>query len=789
MANRSRSDAPGVPPSLARSADGSLVNKNVRFRARHASREVVPPYAPKAKSPTTGSLTTGKGNRLALADAEELHKKIDRLRSRSAALEDALRTLQASVCDEPHPLLAQEDGMQVSPSERSSASPAHASSAPREDEDFIDVFGTLTVGVRGESKFYGPTSRSEYLIHAPARGVPCTQIQFPHISAELVQEAIIDLDVPCNHAEVQNQVRDALPSLSRACRLCDIFMEYGQFIWYPLSRVELFDQILGSVYKFDYDRTCDLASMHAMAMMFMVFALGTLFDMESSPSAIEAHEYYILSRICLRCAPPIQDTTLTAVQTIIYMAQYLEMSDCEPARTGSHRAWLLVGLASQLGHSLGLHVSGSRWKLDDDASHKRGRVFWQLFLQDTWISFGFGRPPSMATSFIDCPMPKDPDERINEQGQKEWGFHHWTWQYTRLMHAVITSCFGAKTPPYSTVIDFDRKIRDFPVPHQLRSMCPQAQDPEPTIALFMQQFLTMACKEATLLNLHRAFFTQALLEQPQDLLRHKYGPSVMAIYRSAWRIIEGAKEVFKRAKAVAVRLGIIWSHSLAGGIVMGLLVTRAPTSPLASSSLQELDSLCDLFEQAASLSPLVANNLDFIRRVCRQGHATMSTPETPQPICVIDSELDRIGGKTHLISSAQEPPTSCARDLARQAVETSQVASVLPTVPPSTSSGSSPSVNLSPSPAVSMDFIHPTIMQDMRVFDGVGDPMGFAPFNFDLPSGIAGQMQDPSTADIFEELFGPQPFAHGQEAQTVQVPPGPPVLDATWQSFVEQLGF
>lgn len=36
----------------------------------------------------------------------------------------------------------------------------------------------------------------------------------------------------------------------------------------------------------------------------------------------------------------------------IYMAQYLEMSDCEPAHSASHKAWLLIGFAVKLGHSV-----------------------------------------------------------------------------------------------------------------------------------------------------------------------------------------------------------------------------------------------------------------------------------------------------------------------------------------------------------------------------------------------------------------------------------------------------
>lgn len=45
-----------------------------------------------------------------------------------------------------------------------------------------------------------------------------------------------------------------------------------------------------------------------------------------------------------------------------------------------------------------------------------------------------------------------------------------------------------------------------------------------------------------LLNIHRAYFAQALRENPLDPLRHRYGLSVMALYRSAFRLVEGCSK-------------------------------------------------------------------------------------------------------------------------------------------------------------------------------------------------------------------------------------------------------
>lgn len=61
---------------------------------------------------------------------------------------------------------------------------------------------------------------------------------------------------------------------------------------------------------------------------------------------------------------------------------------------------------------------------------------------------------------------------------------------------------------------------------------------------------------------------------------------------------------------------------------MCLLVTRAPTSPLAVSSLQELDVLCELFEQAAGSSQIASGNLVSLTRLCgmssTHGHSRTS---------------------------------------------------------------------------------------------------------------------------------------------------------------------
>ncbi|TCD62867.1 hypothetical protein EIP91_006273 [Steccherinum ochraceum] len=749
-----------------------------------------------------GSLTTGKGSRLAFADAEELHKKIDRLRKRNTSLEDALRVLQSAVSDDQHPLLM-DDAMDDRDPSRHKSAPLTGPPLSREDEEFLDAFGTLTLGLRGESRFFGQTSRSEYLVYAPEYVPPCmSESNLPHLTVDMVDAARESFEIPINDEfEMKKKLLTLLPPLSQACRLCEIFLEHGEYLWTPIPRNQLFDEILGVIYRTTplFTEETNLVSTHALSLLFMVFALASSLDMEKLPYAVEAREYYFMARLALKCAPPTHDCTLWALQSLIYMNVFLELGDWSPAHPAAHSAWILAGFTVKLGYSIGLHVNSSKWQLDAEASERRSHVFWQLFFQDTWISFGFGRPPIISLSYVDCDMPKDTEESIDNEGHKHWGYHTWSWQYSKLLHNVMNQAFAAKTPHYSTVLDLDRQVRDFPIPWRMRIKCGYPEDIPPTNAIRVQRWFCMACKESTLLNLHRAYFAQALKEQPSDLLRHRYGPSVMATYRSAWRIIEGLKEACKTVAPILARTRLPWSQCLSAAIVMCLLVTRAPTSSLSTASLFELDRVTELFEEMGASSQPAKNNLGVLQKLRRQAHEAADKSECQDKSHPGFTELDRIGGKTHLISKAStgDVPSPAASSKCT----------------PSVTSLDTPSVAVSMSP-VPMDSIHPTIMHDMRTFEGVGDfqsvftPPLTGPIDLSTPHVFGDhemQQQSPQPMqtvqpqletfpDMYlsnEQFFNPPPPApssfDGTGTDVLNMPP--PVLDATWQSFIEQLGF
>lgn len=69
------------------------------------------------------------------------------------------------------------------------------------------------------------------------------------------------------------------------------------------------------------------------------------------------------------------------------------------------------------------------------------------------------------------------------------------------------------------------------------------------------------CRCKALLHLHKPYFSQVLADKPGDILKHKYAPSFIAVFRSAWRLIRGVCLTFERVPEFLLRAGASWSHA------------------------------------------------------------------------------------------------------------------------------------------------------------------------------------------------------------------------------------
>ncbi|KAF6761160.1 fungal-specific transcription factor domain-containing protein [Ephemerocybe angulata] len=786
-----------------------------------------------------GVMASIKGNRMVLSGTEELHERISQLQGRVRDLESALRTMQTAVSEEPHPLL-NNDTLRLPPlrppsqqgssprstssSNKSSAASLSSPASTRpptnislkleaEEDSPIDAFGTLTIGRDGAAIYIGKTARSEFLIRALLKHEQKLTLPTSHLPSQMQEVsnvAFLGFDVK-DDPYVRDQVYKMLPSLSEAVRLCEVYLNHGKFIYTPVTRTELLDEILMTIYQ----QSDSYQSHHALALLFAVFALASHFDPHKEPYSLEAQEYYQLARTSLGFASPVRQTTLAAIQTLIHMAQYLDLTDSE-----SPSAWMYIGHAVRFAFSIGLHLDASRWSLPQHEIDRRSRVFWQLFSLDTWTSFYLGRPPSISTSFVDCPYPAE--FGVSEQ---ETSFHSWSYRFTTLMSSAMASGMGPKQPPYLTILQLDHRIRDFHVPALWRATA-ESESPPPTLDTQLYRWLILADKETVLLNLHRAYFAQALADNPSDIQHHRYLPSVVAIYRASWRLIDGLQLAWANFPHILARIHLPWSQALSAAIVMCLLVTKLPSCHLSSSAMDKLQTLYFLFRHGSASSKAADTLFPSIQRLCQKAqeaidpaqHHDAAYSEPP----ITQTELERLSGKTHLFSENQgSPPSSSGSAGASSSRE--KLSSHSHHIPESKS-------------------LHPIVVEDLKDFaacnptpsntslsDGAGDsetstptarmnvdsqPGGSRPPPISTKSTPPKAVDNPPTPshsrspDSYFPPSMPAPsslvptHAHHPQLHT-SLPPqyqrtgfvsgfepaGTLMLDGTWQGFVEQLGF
>ncbi|ESK84405.1 hypothetical protein Moror_11062 [Moniliophthora roreri MCA 2997] len=767
-----------------------------------------------------GSLTAGKHNRLVLANTEELHERIERLCERVRELEDALRN--AIGPGEDHVLLRDEllglkmpltsTGASSSSSSpnaaASSSSPTDASQTQDSGEDtLIDSFGTLSISSNGESTFLGKTARSEFLIRALSSPTPQTKPDCPRISKKIIGATCTDSDK--DPQQLGEELFRLLPPLGEAIRLCEVYLTEGGGLYHPIPREELLDEVLSGIYRAPAYTTFTSENIpqpapsssstlhpkkqcidhHLLALLYSIFALASLFDPTLPPYSIQAQEYYYLARATCSLQAPFKRTTLRGVEAALHLAIYLELSDWQALGTNSGLP--VSGHALRLGLSIGLHLNSARWSLPLIQQQRRNRVFWQLFALDTWMSFSFGRPPNLAPVYIDCPFPSDEgpfaSSSPSTSDSLEMSFHSWTYTYTLFIHTILQSCFSASSPSYTLILESDRKIRDFPVPLHLRPNCSTERgagvDSGPRGRGWqgreMERMLVLCYKENTLLNLHKPFFTSLLFTpsasdgsnpgSPQNVNNQKFLPSLMATYRSAWRILQGLRHLHTVAPGKAARWGVGWSWGLSACIVLCILISRAPSNRLSHSAMEELDAALKVYEEASAAGGRsAANLLETIRCLHKKAKETLSSPTTiPLDRHLTEAELDRLGGKTRLVSPVPNPYSDTSSD-----EEVEEVA------------------------------MHATIAEDMDTFgpgffDGnvpahapESSTSGSGAFDFDFGVGSAFSGGGGGTGVGGTELFGVgSPGVLSGMTMGMGMGMGTPVLDASWQSFVEQLGF
>ncbi|KAI0262363.1 fungal-specific transcription factor domain-containing protein [Gloeopeniophorella convolvens] len=626
-----------------------------------------------------GSLATGQGTRFVIAATEHLHRRITRMSDRIRQLEDALSVLQASHSTEPHPLLRENFSVADSADKPEEQLQEEEEDAPA---DVVNAFGTMSISDHGVSRFFGPTGGSDLLLleNEDLTGSPSQKTDSSDSSKtyslppELKRFSYAFPFTPVGSVEgVIALIRNHLPPWEQALSICESYLENAAWLFRSVSRQQLIHEMLPAIYRkqpaYPPD---DYSGPHDLALLFSVFALGSIVDVKLSTPAAEAEgEHYnqlALAALCLQ--PVLEKPSLVTIQTLHVSSIYNAMSGSEVSsgESSMETTWSLVALAAHLSQTIGLHRDPARWETDPKVVQRRRMVFWDLFIADSWHTLSTGRPPAFNRAYIDCQFPQDEDLPSSLEGGAIASFGVWGFRFSfECVAEVAARTLTATAPRYSTVTELDRKVREFDISPQMLEAIRGGPDVDPRnipISASMTAFMLSHLREVILMFLHRSFFAQALIEDPENPVRSQYAPSFLATVRSAAKILSDVHEQFAIQPVILSRFWSIWTYAFSSAVVFGSIVTRGPRSHLADSAMAELNGACALFAKASKVNRRAAKAHVILGRLRDKAQRAIAAVRGPAPTPQsdgaawgikeeeIEDELAVFAGRTRVFRSA-----------------------------------------------------------------------------------------------------------------------------------------
>lgn len=219
-------------------------------------------------------------------------------------------------------------------------------------------------------------------------------------------------------ADVQEMIRGHLPSYDRALNLCNTYFEQHSWLFRGVTSGQLVDEMLPVIYhKRPAQHGEDYAGPHALALLFIIFAVAAL--VEDDPSAAQAEHYQQISMAAVSLQPVLEKPSIVTIQTLHLMSIYNAMSGSDlTSETTMEMTWSLITLAAHLCQTvrhytvfvfLASHTiipdwppyvtstdehrhrlisfldrDSERWGLSPKMVHRRRILFWDVFVADVW---------------------------------------------------------------------------------------------------------------------------------------------------------------------------------------------------------------------------------------------------------------------------------------------------------------------------------------------------------------------------------------------------------------------
>ncbi|KAL5483077.1 hypothetical protein ACEPAI_8306 [Sanghuangporus weigelae] len=573
-----------------------------------------------------GTLAPTHGTRPSAPDAAAYDTKILELSNRIRQLEDALQISHSTVSAAPHPLLA-EDLLQIK--NRAVAFTSTKANCDPVDSDFVDSFGTLAVTDRGTELYLGGPSHD--LLTVRFYEAVCSKdsliAEKKHLvasSTDAHADSSSALPAPISYLsktfpftplylpthEIQGYIEEKLPSYERASSLTEAYLENLSWFFRPVEREQIMGELIPIVYKkrrSTFSRNGSNGSQsgtpgldsptdpHVLALLLAVFAAGAVADLTLPPWNDEADLYYHLARTALSLKPVFEGAGLHAVQAISIIGAYDLFACRKNAPEGS---WKILTFSLSIAASIGLNRDPAHFDLSPTLVQRRRRVFWELHAIDVWKSLATGRPVTFTPSVIDCELPEDTDADLRGGSDNLDSIWRMRAGYIKeVMSEIITKLNSTRAIKYSEILMLDQKIREYD-PQGTFSSNTRGYHPDHSvdgIHGLVQLHQLSLMKDITLLLLHRSFFAHALIEDPTNPVRTRFGPSFLSMYRSAASMISNVQREIEGRSHYVMRCWPVLGHALHATVVLGSIATCGTASALAPQAFIHFDNALKIF--------------------------------------------------------------------------------------------------------------------------------------------------------------------------------------------------
>ncbi|KAJ7775973.1 fungal-specific transcription factor domain-containing protein [Mycena maculata] len=595
----------------------------------------------------------GRGRRIVRSDLLGLGTTIHTMGDRIRDLETAVAAAHGEESNSTHPLL-REDLLSIKrPTElpQSSGAPIPAQLA--------NSFGALAMSASGTSRYFGPTAGPSALLSAQGFGGG-DRAEFASPFADLTGSLPFNgSGASWDTALCVEGLLQYLPDDARAWVLYEIYINDSTWFGTPIMPEEL-REFVNDVYASNFNPN-DL-SPHALAVIFLVFALATLADLSLPPYDVQADAYFDLGRTALTLQSVFGSNDLHTVQALSLAGIYYTTGG---ARYSADSSWTITSMAVNLCRQFHLHLEESYTGIDDKIAQRRRALFWEVYSQETYMALSFSRPVTILLADITCDFPTDTEQTIAEDdGRTIPGFFHTKWKLTTEVTAPMSQVYTSATPPtYEEVLDLDRRLRQF------MEQAPFNHYKGSTFSAYLRSNLIPRFSGDLMLYMHRSSFVQALKDSPHNPLESPYAASYLAAYRGALKIIQSDIRSFTLYPQHFHRWWPIWKSLVNAAFIVGSIVVKGPTSEFAPVAFTELLSAVRLVEQGAMHSFFAQGSLPVLQRLRNKAsvvYATFHSPTIDAALGTInpsdladDQDLEMLGGSRALLDRNSLPvPTS-----------------------------------------------------------------------------------------------------------------------------------